>query len=340
LITTGCVTPSAPESLELISVSDGWLAMGTFFEADLRVRPDESERARAWLEWARREIVRLEAIYSRHDPASALSSLNRALANGDGIRSAVRVDPELESALFSAVEVWEETGGAFDMTIGPVVNVWAEAAAQGKWPRAESLRRAKRQVGTQGLLLFGRGGLRVTISGMQIDLDGISKGVVLDRLRERLEADLPTAAVLLSFGESSILAIGDPDGEGWKLVLRSQNPSNRNLGTLRLRDRALSVSSSMGSVIEIEGEHVSHIIDPRTGSAIEESVEVIVIADRAAVADGWSTALGVVGANRAALRMAEKAGIEANILDGSGRNVITKGWDISVSGKVLESNRK
>lgn len=111
LITTGCVTPSAPESLELISVSDGWLAMGTFFEADLRVRPDESERARAWLEWARREIVRLEAIYSRHDPASALSSLNRALANGDGIRSAVRVDPELESALFSAVEVWEETAG-------------------------------------------------------------------------------------------------------------------------------------------------------------------------------------------------------------------------------------
>jgi thiamine biosynthesis lipoprotein len=340
LIMTGCVIPSAPEPLELISVSDGWLAMGTFFEADLRVRPDERERARAWLEWARREIARLETIYSRHDPASALSSLNRALANGDGIRNAVRLDPELESALFSAVEVWEETGGAFDMTIGPVVNVWAEAAAQGKLPGVESLRRATRQVGTQGLLLLGRGGLRVTISDMRIDLDGISKGVVLDRLRERLEADLPDAAVLLSFGESSILAIGDPDGEGWKLVLRSRNPSNRNLGTLRLRDRALSVSSSIGSVVEIEGQRVSHIIDPRTGSAIEESVEVVVIADRAAIADGWSTALGVVGANRAALRMAEKAGIEANILDGSGRNVITKGWDISVSGKVPRSIRK
>jgi thiamine biosynthesis lipoprotein len=314
--------------------------MGTFFEADLRVRPDESERARAWLEWARREIARLETIYSRHDPESALSSLNRALANGDGLRNAVQLDPELESILFSAMEVWGETGGAFDMTIGPVVNVWAEAAAQGKWPRVESLRQAKRQVGSEGLLLLGRGELSVTISAMQIDLDGISKGVVLDRLRERLEADLPAAAVLLSFGESSILAIGDPDGEGWKLVLRSRNPSNRDLGTLRLRDRALSVSSSIGSVTEIEGQRVSHIIDPRTGSAIEESVEVIVIADRAAIADGWSTALGVVGANPAALRMAENAGIEANILDGSGRNVITKRWDTSVSGKVPKLNRK
>ena len=340
MITTGCVTPSTPEPLELISVSDGWLAMGTFFEADLRVRPDEGERARAWLEWARGEIARLESIYSRHDPTSALSLLNRTLASGGGIRSAVRVDPELESILFSAIEIWEETGGAFDMTIGPVVNVWTEAAAQGKWPRAESLRRAKRQVGTQGLLLLGRGGLRVTISGMRIDLDGISKGVVLDRLRERLEADLPDAAVLLNFGESSVLAIGDPDGEGWKVVLRSENPANRNLGTLRLRDRALSVSSSIGSVIEIEGQRVSHIIDPRNGSAIEENVEAIVIADRAGVADGWSTALGVVGANRAALRMAEKAGIEANILDGSGRTAITKGWDISVSGNVPKSNRK
>jgi thiamine biosynthesis lipoprotein len=340
LLTLGCMTPSTRKPLEPISVSDGWLAMGTFFEADLRVRPNESERAQDWLEWARGETARLEKIYSRHDPDSAISSLNRALASDVGLRYGVRLDPELESALFSAVEIWEGTGGAFDITIGPVVDVWAEAAAQGEWPRVERLRRAKRQVGSEGLLLLGGGELIVTAPEMRIDLDGIAKGIVLDRLRERLEVDLPDAAVLLSFGESSILAIGDPDGEGWKLVVRSENPSRRSLGTLHLRDQALSVSSSVGSVFEIEGERVSHIIDPRTGSVIEETVEAIVIADRAAIADGWSTALLVVGANRTALRLAEKAGIEANVLDGSGRNVITEGWELSVSGRTPELDPK
>ena len=83
---------------------------------------------------------------------------------------------------------------------------------------------------------------------------------------------------------------------------------------------------------------VSHIIDPRTGSVIGETVEAIVVADRAAIADGWSTALLVVGANRAALRLVEKAGIEANILDSSGRNMITDGWESAVSGIALDSD--
>jgi thiamine biosynthesis lipoprotein len=338
ILTFGCMSPSGREAEKRIAISDGWLAMGTFFEADLRVRLEERERARAWLEWARGEIPRLEKIYSRHDPESAVSSLNRALAEDDALRNGTRVDPELEEILFSAIGVWEGTGGAFDITIGPLVDVWTDAAAQGEWPPVERLRQAKRRVGSEGLLLLGGGDLGLTMSAMRIDLDGISKGAVLDRLRDRLETDLPGAAVLLSFGESSILAIGDPGDSGWELVVRSRNPSGGNLGTVRLRDRALSVSSSVGSQSEIAGQRVSHIIDPRTGSVIGETVEAIVVADRAAIADGWSTALLVIGANRAALRLVEKAGIEANILDSSGRSVITDGWESAVSGIAPESD--
>jgi len=336
LFALGCASPATRESVRRIAVSDGWLAMGTFFEADIRVRPDEAGRARTWLEWARLEIARLEHVYSRHDPESAVSVLNRELARDDAVLTGARLDPELEAILFSAIEVWKASGGAFDITVGPLVDVWNEAAARGKWPPVERLRRAKRRVGSEGLLFLGHGELGLTTGSMRIDLDGISKGAILDRLRERFETDLPEAAALLSFGQSSIHAIGDPDGRGWKLVVRSRNPSNGNLATVRLRDRALSVSSSMGSVSEIAGEQVSHIIDPRTGSVIEETVEAIVVADRAAIADGWSTALLVVGANRAALRLVEKAGLEANILDSSGRRIITEGWESVRSPVYLE----
>ena len=77
----------------------------------------------------------------------------------------------------------------------------------------------------------------------------------------------------------------------------------------------------------MHGQRVSHVIDPRTGGVIESTVEAIVVADRAVIADGWSTALLVVGANRAALRLVEKAGLEADILESSGRNVVSEGWE-------------
>jgi thiamine biosynthesis lipoprotein len=326
LIFFGCKTLPAPAASERIAISDGWLAMGTFFEADLRVRPDQAGLARNWLEWARVEIVRLEKIYSRHDPDSEISALNRKLARDEVVRTGARLDPELESIFFSAIEVWEGSGGAFDITVGPFVDVWNDEVP-GKLPSVERLRRVKRHVGSEALLMLGEGNLGLTTGGMRIDLDGISKGAVLDHLRERLETDLPGAAVLLSFGQSSVLALGDPEGgDGWQLVVRSRDPSNGDLAIVRLRNRALSVSSSVGSVENIAGARVSHIIDPRTGSARSETVEAIVVADRAAIADGWSTALVVTGATPAVLGLVEKAGVEANVSESSGRSVMSRGW--------------
>jgi thiamine biosynthesis lipoprotein len=323
----GFANPPTPNGSSRVAVSDGWLAMGTFFEADLRVRPEEEADARAWLEWARGEIARLEKIYSWHDPGSEISALNRALGDDEVLMGGLQIGSELESVLFTAIEIWEATGGAFDITVGPLVDVWADAAVEGKWPTIERLRAAKRQVGSERLLLLGDGELVVTSPGIRIDLDGLSKGAVLDRLRTRFEEQLPGTPALLSFGESTVIAIGDPDGGGWRLVARSRDVSDQNLGTVRIQDRALSVSSSLGSAWEIADETVSHIIDPRTGSAIDKLVEAIVISDRAVLADGWSTALLVAGANRAATRMAERSNLEASISESSGREMSTEGWE-------------
>jgi thiamine biosynthesis lipoprotein len=333
----GCALPSSFGSAERvperIALSDGWLAMGTFFEVDLRVAPEDVEGAKAWLEWSRGEIERLEQIYSRHDPDSALSVLNRELSRSDALRETIEIRSELETILFDAIEVWTGSGGAFDPTIGPLVDVWTLAAARGSFPALEDLRQAKRSVGSGSLLLLGDGELGLAAEGMRIDLDGISKGAVLDRLRGHLVDRLPDAAALMSFGQSSILALGDPEeakGEpdpGWLLEIRSRSPQAGILGRVRLHDQALSVSSSVGSVSEIAGEVISQVVDPRTGATVEGTVEAVVIADRAALADGWSTALLVLGADREAIRLVEKAGLEAMIFRKAGRSVVSAGWE-------------
>ncbi len=327
ILLVGCTTKSPSSSPTRIAISDGWLAMGTFFEIEIRVPPEKIERARAFIEWARLEIPRLEKIYSRHDPETELASLNQSLASDDVLTREIQLGSELESILFLAMEVWEGSGGAFDMTVGPLVELWTRAIADGKWPSLEELRAAKARVGSQAFLLVGDGKLEALKRGMRVDLDGISKGVVLDRLRETFQADLPQAAALLSFGESSIMAIGDPDGRGWRLEIRSQESSAESHSVVHLRDKALSVSSSLGTSSELAGERVSQIIDPRTGSILSEGVEAIVLADRSSMADGWSTALLVVGANRTAVRLMKKTNLEATILESSGRSVSTDGWE-------------
>ena len=312
-------------------VSDGWLAMGTFFEADLRVAPGDESRARAWLEWARTEIARLEAIYSRHDSTSELSQLNRLLLEPDVLSRELQVSLELERSLFYAIEVWEGTGGAFDPTIGPLLSVWRNAVEEETWPSLRQLRAAKRRVGSQSLLMPGDGVLSVTTRDLKIDLDGLSKGIVLERLQSRFAERFPEAAALISFGESSVLALGDPDGRrsggGWKLEVHSRGPDPIRLATIRLRDHALSVSSSLGRVAVIDGQRVSHVVDPRTGVAVEGAVEAVVVSARAGVADGWSTALLVLGAQRESMRLIERGELEAYVLEQGGRVASTEGWE-------------
>lgn len=335
-VLVACPRSPGPESAQnaRVAVSDGWLAMGTFFEADLRVRAREVEQARAWLGWARVELDRLEAVYSRHDPASSLSELNRLLARESAVASGVALADPLGSILVRSIGIWQATGGAFDVTVGPLVELWQRAAERGAWPSVDSLRKAKGRVGSDRLALAPDGRLGVTTRRLRIDLDAVSKGAALDQLAVALEARLPGTPALLSLGQSSIRALGDPDGRGWVLAVQSRAPEGGPLATVRVRDRAISVSSSLGSTSDIAGQTVSHIIDPRTGATVEGTVEAVVIGASALEADGWSTGLLVLGAKRDSIRLVEKAGLEAYVFDSSGRTVASSGWESHLAPSV------
>src|SRR5262249_36732503 len=129
--------------------------------------------------------------------------------------------------------------------------------------------------------------------GAALDFGGIAKGWALDRACEQLRAAGVTRA-LLSFGQSSIAAIGAaPGGDGWGVLL--SNASGGVAGAIRLRDRALRTADSHGQWVEIEGQRYGHVIDPRTGEPLRsERVAVAVDADGAR-AEALSKALLVLG---------------------------------------------
>jgi len=320
---------SSPPAPSLVSISDGWLAMGTFFEAELRVAQGEALRAREWIEDARREITRLEEIFSRHDIGSELSRLNARLARVSADRSPSQISPELAALLERTLTLSRVTRGAFDPTIGPLVELWTRAALADRWPAEDALRRASERVGAGRLSVIDGARLVIEGSPCTIDLDAISKGEVLDRLRDDLVERLPEASGLLSFGQSSVWAIGDAEGTagGWRLEVRSRALGHGSLGLIELRDQALSVSSSMGQTSRIAGRLVSHVIDPRSGVPIADRVEAIVVAPRASSADAWSTALLVLGGSTEASGAVAGAGLSAIVFDSTGTATPSAGWD-------------
>ena len=257
--------------------------------------------------------------------------MNDAFAEEEVLLDGALVGPELESILFEALEVWEGSAGAFDPTVGPLIDLWTESVARGAFPGLDRIRDVRRVVGAESLLLPGEGRVGVTNVGVRLDLDGLSKGVVLDRLASDFRTHFPNSAALLSFGESSVFAIGDPDGRprggGWRLEVRSRDARGTRLSTIQLRDLALSVSSSLGRTSEIGDTRISHVIDPRTAVVVEGTVEAVVVAQRAALADGWSTALLVLGAQREAMRLVDRVELEAYVFEEAGRIAATDGWE-------------
>ena len=149
--------PSQIGARERLVLSDGWLAMGTFFEVDLRVPASERSAAREWISGLRAEIARLESLYSRHDPDSALSALNRRLAEPGPL--SIELEPELSGLIDAARRLSEETEGAFDATIGPLVELWWEAARDGREPESATLESARRRVGSSRFALSRAGRL-------------------------------------------------------------------------------------------------------------------------------------------------------------------------------------
>jgi thiamine biosynthesis lipoprotein len=227
------------------------------------------------------------------------SELTRLCARAGG--SPTRVSPDLFHVLRRAQEVARNSRGAFDVTAGPLIALWRTARKTGVLPDPAELGRARRLVGWQKLRLDERARtVRLTVRGMKLDLGGIAKGYAADGASRVLKEHGITRALVELGGD--IVVSGPPPagyppkagGDGW--TIRVPNAADhRGPADLRFAHRAISTSGDTEQFAVIGGRRYSHVVDPRTGQALTNRVQVTLTAPDGLTADPLSTALCVLG---------------------------------------------
>ncbi len=282
--------------------TDGRFVMGTVLETRVcgNVGPKVTEEAFATAQ-------RFDETFTTWADDGPVLRLNRA--NGAAMRD---VPPSLRAILVEAAAYGRTTGGAFDVSVGPLLELWSKAARDGAPPSPAEITRARAKVGAERIEFLDDGAVRLP-AGMAIDLGGIAKGFALDQMASDLRA-AGVESAFLDFGQSSLLAMGaPPDATAWSLWLR--RPNGPIVGSISLRDRAASVSATYGHSFEVAGRRYSHVVDPRSGLPIEEERLAVVVASDASRAEALSTALIVLG--EGGLPLLERLpGVEALLVRG------------------------
>ena len=261
-----------------------------------------ADKAHAAVDAAFDEVARLEAILSDYAPESELSRLSAAAPTV----SPHPVSDDLWRVLDRSVEMCKASGGAFDVTVGPLTTLWRQSRRSGVLPRPDKLTIARAAVGPSTLdLLAQPRAVVLRESGMRLDLGGIGMGYAVDRALEVLSGCGIPAAMVDASGDIGVS--GPPPGTaGWKIAvpglhgtsLQTGTDSTLQIKTLLLVDAAVTTSGDAFQAVEIGGTRYSHIVDPRTGLGVAGLSAVTVIAADCATADAWATAASVLGHQR------------------------------------------
>ncbi|MDY7108955.1 MAG: FAD:protein FMN transferase [Planctomycetota bacterium] len=261
--------------------------MGVEARIILYARDGEAARAAARAGFDRME--RLEAVMSDYRPASELMRAGRAEPG-----EPVSISDDLFRVLARARAISQASDGAFDVTVGPLVRLWREARAEGRLPEPQAIEQARARVGWRAMTLDPQHRtLTLAGAGMQLDLGGIGKGFAADEALAALRRR-GIDRCLIDLGGDLALGEGPPGRVGWRIAVRG-GFAEEEPRLIELARAGVATSGDSRQFIELDGEHYSHIIDPRTGRGLTDRLAVTVIAPDAATADALASAISVLG---------------------------------------------
>lgn len=284
--------------------------MGTTWQVRLGTDPDTISRSQLHAEID----ALLEAInqtMSTYRDDSELSRVNHAPA---GTR--IELSPELAFVTTAALNLARDTGGAYDPTVGPLVNLWGFGPdpVRTEAPTAQAIETARRRVGWQRLE-FDPATRGLTQPGdAYLDLSSIAKGYAVDRVAELL-ARHGIGGFVIDIGGEVLTRGTRPDGSRWRVAIERPIPGER--GTYRVivpQNLAVATSGTYRNHFREAGREYAHLIDPRTGYPVtHDLVSVSVVAATCMEADALATALSVLG-TEAALAYARERGLAVLLL--------------------------
>ncbi len=265
---------------------------GTEMAVPIRIvlyAPDEpaaSAAARAAFD----RIARLNTVMSDYDPTSEVRRLCDTASKG----RPVAVSRELWQVLAAAQGFSRQSQGAFDVTVGPVVRLWRRAHRRYELPDPERLTAARKLVGYQLIELDPETRtVRLRKAGMRIDLGAIAKGFAAQEALKTLKQHGVSRA-LVDVGGDIVVGQAPPGRPGWKIGVAALEPDGPPTRYFWLKDAAVATSGATWQFVELGGRRYSHIIDPRTGMALTNQMNVTVIAPDGMSADALASAVSVL----------------------------------------------
>lgn len=262
--------------------------MGTSFGLVVYAADEAAAKKASQAAFAR--VAELNAIMSDY---LATSELMRLCAKAGG--PAVKVSDELFTVLARARQVSKDSGGAFDVTVGPVVRLWRLARKTRRMPDADKLKAARALVGWQLVELDEKARtVRLKKAGMLLDLGGIAKGYAADEVLRVLKAHGVTRALVSAGGD---VTAGDapPGAKGWVVAIEAIDKDKEGPRYLTLANAAVSTSGDTNQYADIDGVRYSHIVDPRTGVGLVGRMSATVVAKDGITADSLTKVVAVLG---------------------------------------------
>jgi len=291
--------------------------MGTSLE--LSVRADDASAARRAEGRVLREIDRLAAIFSNHDPASEFRRWQAAPA---GPR---KVSAELFEVLAESDSWRERSGGAFEPRVQALAGLWAEAARRDRPPGRAELAAAAPPAGRPAWRLDSAAGTAERLADAPLTLDAIAKGYIVERACAAAAVDPAVRGLLLNVG-GDLRVQGGPARRVAIAGPRLGSETTEPLARVEVKDRAVATSGQKHRGYRIGGRWYSHILDPRTGEPASAVLAATVIAERSADADALATILNVLPP-AAGLRLADSLpGVACLIVAADGRLQRNAAW--------------
>jgi thiamine biosynthesis lipoprotein len=296
--------------------------MGTVVEVTL-IGESEEEAKKAALQ-AFQEIKRIESLMSPWIESSDISRMNRSA--GKNWR---KVSPETMEVIKTAQKISGLSGGGFDVTVAPLVELWRGAREKGIPPSNEEVRKTLNLVNFKELSVDPGRGVYLRKERMSVDLGGIAKGYAVDKAFERLRS-LGYKNLIINAG-GDLRAGGSKSDQPWTIGIQHPRDSQKIMAKVSISDETSATSGDYEKFFIHQGKRYHHILNPKDGFPADGCQSVTIIGKDGMTTDGLATAVFVLGPDKGYALCQKLEGVECLIVDSEGNMILSSGLKARIS---------
>jgi thiamine biosynthesis lipoprotein len=303
---------------DTVTISDSRLTLGTIVEITL-IGKDEQLLNDA-MAAAFDRINEIEEVTDRFTAKSEISAINRRKSSG-----AIPVSADMLRMLLISRDISDLTGGAFDVTVAPLVDLWGFDVG-GRLPAPGEIERTKKLVDYHRVTIDeDNSTILLADDSVRLELGGIAQGYAAGEIEKIFRERGVRGGVINISGD--IVVIGDKMGKPWRIGVQDPRNTSKLAAVINARDIAIVTSGDYERCFFVDGVRYHHILDPKTGYPARGCASVTIVAKDVALADALSTAVFILGPEEGVKLVESLPDVDVLITTDDGKRIYTPGLD-------------